>query len=111
VPFEAIHDRGGEYRVVRLTGELDIAARPSADRVLAMAIHAGDPSVLVDVRDLTFLDSSGLAVLMRAKLAAEGNGIRFALSQARPTVMGLLRITKMDGLFSFVALEDEPISA
>ena len=59
--------------VMALTGELDMATTPQVERELAR--HAPG-SVVLDLRGLTFLDSSGVRVVIAAHLDAEGAGER-----------------------------------
>lgn len=51
---------------VLVAGELDIAAAPELRAVLDRIVREDDGSVLVDLSETTFLDSSGLAVLLNA---------------------------------------------
>jgi anti-anti-sigma factor len=54
-----------QYRLYALTGDLDVATVPEARRVLTAA-HANDDSraIIIDLRDLDYVDTSGLAFLL-----------------------------------------------
>ncbi|MBE9498493.1 STAS domain-containing protein [Streptomyces sp. GKU 257-1] len=64
------------FRTVRARGELDIATLPELESDLAWALSdTAPPRVVLDMRDVTFLDCSVLRVLLRARstaLAREG---------------------------------------
>ncbi|MEZ5234307.1 MAG: STAS domain-containing protein [Acidimicrobiales bacterium] len=51
---------------VALRGELDIDSAPRVRSELAAAVESGAPTVLVDLHDVTFMDSSGLSALVAA---------------------------------------------
>ena len=71
---------GGSARLA-LTGELDLAAVPTLEAAIPN-LAAGEVLV-VDLRDLTFIDSSGIHVLMRLDTAARDDG--WSLVLVRPT--------------------------
>jgi anti-anti-sigma factor len=57
-------EQGGRT-VVSLRGELDLATAPALETVVTDSLAAGD-DVVVDLRELAFMDSTGLRVLVRA---------------------------------------------
>ncbi|MGP3990724.1 STAS domain-containing protein [Streptomyces sp. 3N207] len=59
------------FRTVRARGELDIATLPELETDLVRALSdAAQPRVVLDMRDVTFLDCSVVRVLLRARTAA-----------------------------------------
>jgi anti-sigma B factor antagonist len=85
-------ERRGRAAVVRLTGELDIATRPSLESTL----HAIDGEIVVDLRGLTFLDSDGLQMLLRHRRRP------LAVVPGEPRVQRLFEMTDTDRLLRFV---------
>jgi anti-anti-sigma factor len=67
----------GTLRIV-VRGELDLA---SSERLEAALLAAGDHSTLVDLRGLTFMDSTGVRTLLQANedAASAGSELRFLL--------------------------------
>ena len=99
--FEARTERLGATTVVAFTGELDIAAEASALAALESAL--GEGGVLVaDLRELAFLDSTGVRVLLTADLRAKERGMRFAVARAGGMVRKLLEVTRVDQRFPVV---------
>ena len=80
--------------VVTVSGELDVATSQLLERELAQ-LHAA-PFVVVDMRALTFIDSTGLGVLVRAHQLAQEQGRRFGLVCADGQVSRLLSLTGLD---------------
>jgi anti-sigma B factor antagonist len=80
----------------RMTGELDLATYDTAMAALAGLFEAsGD--VVLDVSDLTFVDSSGirLFILLHQSLGEQG---RLVLQSPTPHVAGILQIAGLEGL-------------
>ncbi|WP_406396836.1 STAS domain-containing protein [Streptomyces uncialis] len=97
------HEQKGASQpiVIRVTGELDMD-RAQALRVdLEKAIEAapGSAAVTVDLSDLTFCDSSGLNVLLGARLHAQEAGHVLRLAGPPRQVLNLLEMTGAITLF------------
>lgn len=102
--FEARTERVGTATVVTFLGELDIASEAPAAAALEAAI--GDGGVLVaDLRELAFLDSTGVRVLLTADLHAKEKGVRFGVARGDGMVRKLLEVTQIDQRFPVV---DDP---
>jgi anti-anti-sigma factor len=88
--------------VVAPRGELDLATAPEFDEVLNDSLDRSD-EVVVDLRELQFMDSTGLRVLIRAHARAQG-GKRFAV--VRPPAGGpiakILSVAGVDSELDFV---------
>jgi anti-anti-sigma factor len=67
-------------RTYFLRGDLDIATVPEIERRIERAIALSDGELVIDCYDLTFIDSTGVAMLLRAgaELASTGRSIRIA---------------------------------
>jgi anti-sigma B factor antagonist len=84
--------------VVRVTGEIDMASAPEfLERVLACL--ARFDSIEVDLAGVTFMDSSGIGVLVRMRTEAEILGKPAGLVNVRPSTARLLELTGLQGLF------------
>lgn len=88
------------------TGELDLASAPDLVAEFEFALEHMGPDLLVDLTHVSFIDSSGLAALVRARLTAEKRGGSLALTGPDAAVAGLLRLTKLDQFFEIRALPE-----
>jgi len=79
--------------VVRMSGELDLA---SSDRLTTLLSELSDQTVVVDLADLTFIDSSGIAALVTAKDRLEGTGRELVLTRPQPNVDRVLQMTGLE---------------
>ena len=93
--------RDGLARVT-LTGEFDLSVVPRVDDELAR-VEAGAPDVLVlDLSGLTFMDSSGLRVVVTADERARRDGRRFTVVNGPDAVRRVFAITKVDEVIEMV---------
>jgi anti-sigma B factor antagonist len=84
------------YRDVQIEGELDLAVAGKLDEVLSTAVKQCS-RVLVGLERCVFIDSSGIAVILRAHNRMEEEGNRLAVYA--PTAQ-VLRVLSMTGLTS-----------
>jgi anti-sigma B factor antagonist len=87
-------DRQPGCREVQIEGELDLAVAGQLDEVLSAAADECD-HVLVDLSSCSFIDSSGIAVILRAHKRMEQDGGRLAVCTPTDQV---LRVLSMTGL-------------
>ncbi|MEY9875244.1 anti-anti-sigma factor [Streptacidiphilus sp. MAP12-33] len=91
--------RHGGAGVVALAGELDHDTAPTfADAALALA-DEGVAHLVIDCSALRFCDSTGLNVLLKARLRTVDDGGRFVLAGVGPQLRRLLELTGADGVF------------
>ena len=83
---------------VRLVGELDMATAPELRRTLDAALEARPARLSIDLRELTFTDSTGLRELVSASRRADRCGCSFTLRFPRRSVLKALRLTGFDQL-------------
>ncbi|MDX6376440.1 MAG: anti-sigma factor antagonist [Gaiellaceae bacterium] len=88
---------------VVLSGELDIStAQPLEDDL--RRIEAEGPELLVlDLQQLTFMDSTGLRLLITADARAREEGRRMVIIQGNEMVQRVMRLTRLDERLTIVA--------
>jgi anti-sigma B factor antagonist len=99
-PFSVGSERNGDLTRVIVTGELDLATSPALREKLD-SLRPGTKRVLVDLRDLTFMDSRGIAVLVNAALESDRDGREFRLSPVTGQVERILECTSLLNWFSY----------
>jgi anti-anti-sigma factor len=86
--------------VIVLGGELDLAGAGALERELA---EVDADALVVDLRELEFMDSSGLRAIATSAQRAQDAGRRFALVPGAAHVMRVFDITRMRERLEFVA--------
>jgi anti-anti-sigma factor len=102
--IEVRHDQG--YVIVAVAGEIDISTVTGLRECLFELAASGRP-LLVDLDQVTFIDSAGLSVLVgTAKRAAAHGGSLYAAC-ARPKIRKLFRLTGLDRRIPLARTLDE----
>jgi anti-anti-sigma factor len=96
---------GDQAVVIGVSGELDLASSPALEHELARGSASHAELVIVDLRGLEFMDSTGLSVLVRAHQRATENGQRFGVVKGPQQVQRLLSLT---GVADRLTLADSP---
>jgi anti-sigma B factor antagonist len=84
---------GDRAVVIGVSGELDLASSPALERELERGAASRAEFVIVDLRRLEFMDSTGLSVLVRAHQRATESGQRFGVVRGPQQVQRLLTLT------------------
>jgi len=98
VDLEA-HDDGELW--VLPHGDLDLAAAPELRETLSLALRSDAPAIVIDLRGLDFLDSTGLKVLVEAHAGPEGHRVSFV--RGNEIVEQVLRVSGLDDELAFRA--------
>src|SRR3954468_16040718 len=98
----AVERHGAAARVV-LTGELDVSTVDDVKRVaVPLFVDPSVDEVVVDLRGLAFMDSSGVRLLLALELESRRDGHALALIEGAPDVQRVLEITQLARRFRFV---------
>jgi anti-sigma B factor antagonist len=84
----------GEHLVV-VGGELDLNAAPELKAALGAAIDRGATTVVVDMDEVTFIDSTAIGVLLAARERLRQSGGALELVCVEPNVLRVLEIVGM----------------
>jgi anti-sigma B factor antagonist len=100
-PLRIESRREGDAMVISLNGELDLASAPDLERELRDA-EAGEPArVVIDLKGLGFMDSTGLQALLRARERAGSSQYELVLRRGSHQVQRVFELTKTVDAFSF----------
>lgn len=86
----------GDAVVVAVEGELDLFTAPFLRDEVRDAIKQDGPRLVLDLQQLSFMDSSGLSVLIEAWRLATGEGGGVSLAAPQAPVARILRTTGLD---------------
>lgn len=92
-----VESRNG-VTIIAMGGELDMASVPTLREHLTQVEGDSPGVILADLRDLSFIDSSGLGALLEANKRSELNGHRFFTVGASTTARRLFQITGTEHL-------------
>jgi anti-sigma B factor antagonist len=87
----------GPLAIVRVGGEVDAATAPELDETLRkVEAETALSEIALDFRDVTFIDSSGLSVLVAAHKRLRASGVTLAVTNPSPSTRRLFSIAGVD---------------
>lgn len=101
-------DHDGSATVLSVKGEIDIATAPELEERLRAA--TGDGTLVVDLTEVAFIDSTGLRALLTANEAASDAGSKLVLVVAEGPVTKLFDITGVDRIFEVADSRDAALA-
>jgi anti-sigma B factor antagonist len=88
--------------VIGLQGELDLGTADRVDAELAKAERGGGGTIMLDLSELTYIDSTGIAMLVAAAKRSEANGWRLRIKRSEaPSVQRMVELTGLEGRLPF----------
>jgi anti-sigma B factor antagonist len=104
-------DHLGPHPVVRLSGDVDVESSPAlAQTLMTVLADLGAQTLVLDLTEVEFVDSSGLGALVGAHQRASLQGSTLILAGLHPRVAKVLRITKLNKVFSVADSVEEAMT-
>ena len=116
-PFQAsASDLEGGVRLLEVHGELDLSTAPQLEEPLDQATESPDATVLIDLADCQFIDSTGIALIVRAWQridvnAGNGGKGRLVLCCQNEQVRRVLEVTGLEHSLRVFDTRDEAATA
>jgi anti-sigma B factor antagonist len=104
-PFTARVLPGTSVTTIALSGELDMATVPILEEHLVRVEADGVEAIVIDLVELTFIESVGLHAFLAAREPAEANGHQLFLFGVKPELRRVFELTRTEFL-----LESENIA-
>ena len=97
--------------VLPLTGEIDLHVSPAVAESLRALIAKKTKQIIIDFTKVTYVDSSGLAVLIEGMQNVQQYGGRFGLAGVREDVKHVFDIARLDQVFEIYPDVDTALAA
>ena len=97
--------------VLPLEGEVDLHVSPRVAASIATMIEKKPNRLVVDLSNVTYIDSSGLAVLIEGMQNVEAYGGKFVLAGLQDVVRPIFEIARLDQVFMIFPHVDAALSA
>jgi anti-sigma B factor antagonist len=110
--FDITTEQLGEGRhVISLSGEVDLYTAPEFKQQLLEVISQGAQTVIVDLTNTTFIDSTTLGVLVGGVKRLRPNGGQVSLVCSDRNITKIFEITGLDRVFTIHATREEAVEA
>jgi anti-sigma B factor antagonist len=97
--------------VLPLDGEIDLHVSPRVALSLSQMVKKKPGKLVVDLSRVSYIDSSGLAVLIEAMQGVEEYGGSFAIAGMQETVRSIFEIARLDQVFRIYPDVDSALAA
>ena len=99
----------GQYAVVCLEGEIDLHSSPEARKLILGCLQEGK-STMVDLANVAYIDSSGVASLVEGFQLARQRKLDFGLVGVSPAALNVLKLARLDKVFPIYASVQERLA-
>jgi len=97
--------------VLDVTGEIDIYTTPQFKAAVNEAIDEGKPAVMVNMADVTYMDSSGFGTLLNLTKRLRERSAILQLVRCNEAIARMLQITRLNTIFGVYATEQDALRA
>lgn len=101
----------GDIPVVAVSGEVDVYSAPVLKESLTGLLQSGSQTIVVDLTQVAFLDSTGLGALVEARAATSDAGGALPLVCNQDRILKLFTITGLDGVFAIHPTVDAALAS
>ena len=96
---ECVSETLGDYLLVRLRGEVDLSWSQQVRKAILDGLGANG-RVGVEMSEVSYIDSSGIAALVEGLQSAKSKGKQFGLVSVSKAVMAVLQLARLDRVFT-----------
>jgi len=100
----------GRAAVVDVEGDIDLSRSTRFQQSLLEVMDRQPERIVVNLTDVGYMDSSGVASLVKLLSRARRQGVTLRLSGLRARVRSIFEITRLDSVFEICATEEEALA-
>ena len=93
--------------VLSLGGEVDVAVAPQLRNIFKDLIDAGKINIIVDLKEVEFIDSSGLGIFVVGYKSAKAKGGDIKFSGAKTEVLKVIQLTRLEKYFELFQTKEQ----
>ena len=97
----------GEHKIVEVSGEVDLYNVSELKKSLFSITNGEFSSVIVDMSNVSYMDSSGIGALVASQKKMRANNGNFALLNIHEDVLNILKLATLDKFFKIYYNSDE----
>lgn len=98
-------------KILDVTGEIDVYTAPQFKEAVNSIIAAGQKHLIIDMGDVTYMDSSGFGTLLSATRRLRPQGGTINLVRCNTAIDRILRITRLNTVFAMFDSVDDALKA
>jgi anti-sigma B factor antagonist len=99
----------GEHKIVEVSGEVDLYNVSELKKALFSVTDGSNSSVIVDMRNVNYMDSSGIGALVAGQKKMKAHSGKFALINIHEDVLNILKLATLDKFFTIYEDDEDLI--
>lgn len=108
---EIREEQKDDVSVITPNGDIDMSGSPTLRESVRRMLGAKPGKLVVDLAQVGYMDSSGLATLVEAMKIAKGSGTALVLCAMNDRVRAIFEIARLDQYFTIVDSLDKALSS
>lgn len=108
--MKIIQRQQNKIEIYEVDGEVNFHTSPELREKLHESLSKQTQRILVNLKRVKYIDSSGLATFVEALQKVKKYNGRLVLSELAPAVRSVFEIAKLDGVFSLAGTQDEAVT-
>lgn len=100
--FKANIDKKDDYLILNLAGDLDVYSEEEFRDFIEDELKDKNLDLVIDIKDLDYLDSTGLGMFMKIYKMYEENGQKVKIINPKENILKLFKITDLTDMFEMV---------
>ncbi len=100
--FKANIDKKDDYLILNLAGDLDVYSEEEFRDFIEDELKDKNLDLVIDIKDLDYLDSTGLGMFMKIYKMYDENGQKVKIINPKENILKLFKITDLTDIFEMV---------
>jgi len=101
--------KNGNIKLINIFGQVSFENHSEFKESMLRNIHGDESIIIVDMENLTYLNSMGLGVIVKAYSESKKQGKEFVLSSLQENIKKLFTITKLERIISIYESTEKAI--
>ena len=97
----------GDHKIIQVSGEVDLYNVSELKKALFSVTDGSHQSVVVDMKNVNYMDSSGIGALVAGQKKMKAHNGHFALVNIHDDVLNILKLATLDKFFKIYDTEDD----
>ncbi len=97
----------GDHKIIAVSGEVDLYNVSELKKALFSAIDGNCKSLIVDMKHVNYMDSSGIGALVAGQKKMKAHNGAFSLVNIHDDVLNILKLATLDRFFKIYESEDD----
>lgn len=85
--------------IIIVSGEVDMSSSPAVRNTLTPLFKPGMKAVVINLAQVSYMDSSGIATMVEGLQQSMKRGIHFRLAELNPSVWDVFKLARLETLF------------